>query len=158
MRVTVVAPNVYTEFGISAPIGSTITVGDDYGASLVWSLKAIDTDGVLSEPGNRPFDQVPPQSPVSGVAITVGSSRALTSADDGKIIECTTTVTLTVPASLPSGFACVVIPSGTTSVASSGGALLNGATTTLTRAAASNAMFAIQSRASAVDSYVVSGS
>lgn len=68
MRVTVVAPNVYTEFGISAPIGSTITVGDDYGASLVWSLKAIDTDGVLSEPGNRPFDQVPPQSPVSGGA------------------------------------------------------------------------------------------
>jgi len=66
MRVTVVAPNVYTEFGISAPIGSTITVGDDYGASLVRSLKAIDTDGVLSEPGNRPFDQVPPQSPVSG--------------------------------------------------------------------------------------------
>ncbi len=66
MRVTVVAPNVYTEFGISAPIGSTITVGDDYGASLVWSLKAIDTDGVLSEPGNRPFDQVPPQFPVSG--------------------------------------------------------------------------------------------
>lgn len=69
MRVTVVAPNVYTEFGISAPIGSTITVGDDYGASLVWSLKAIDTDGVLSEPGNHPFDQVPPQSPVSGGGI-----------------------------------------------------------------------------------------
>ncbi len=102
----------------------------------------------------------PNGSPVSGggAAVTVGSSRALTAADNGALLEATATVTLTVPIGLPAGFACVVIPSGTTSVASSGGALLNGATTTLTRAAASNAMFAIQSRASAVDSYVVSGS
>lgn len=74
MRVTVIASNVYTEFGISAPIGSIITVGDDYGISLVRSLKAIDTDGVLSEPGNRPFDQVPPQSPVSGGGSVIGGT------------------------------------------------------------------------------------
>lgn len=99
------------------------------------------------------------QASVSGgAAVTVGSSRALTSADNGALLEATATVTLTVPVGLPAGFACVVIPSGTTSVASSGGALLNGATTTLTRSAASNAMFAIQARSSASDSYVVSGS
>lgn len=98
-------------------------------------------------------------APVSGgAAVTVGSSRALTAADNGALLEATATVTLTVPIGLPAGFACVVIPSGTTSVASSGGALLNGATTTLTRAAAGNAMFAIQARSSASDSYVVSGS
>lgn len=99
------------------------------------------------------------QASVSGgAAVTVGSSRALTAADNGALLEATATVTLTVPVGLTAGFACVVIPSGTTSVASSGGALLNGATTTLTRAAAGNAMFAIQARSSASDSYVVSGS
>lgn len=137
----------FIESGREWQVGQNPDVPREVAARWIADGKATaDTDGARN------------QSPVSGVAITVGSSRALTSADDGKIIECTTTVTLTVPASLPSGFACVVIPSGTTSVASSGGALLNGATTTLTRAAASNAMFAIQSRASAVDSYVVSGS
>ena len=100
-------------------------------------------------------------APVSGdgVPVLVASSRALTTADNGRVLECTAGgLTLTVPAGLGDGFAVVVIPSGTTSVASSGGALLNGATTTLTRATASNAMFAIQERGSALDSYVVTGS
>ena len=91
-------------------------------------------------------------------ATLVGTTRALTNSDNGKILECTTTVTLTVPTGLTAGFSCIVIPSGTTSIASSGGALLNGATTTVTRTATTNAIFAIQGRASASDSYVVSGS
>jgi len=81
--------------------------------------------------------------------------------DDQAVIECTTTLTITAKQGLTSivpDFACVVIPNGTTSVASDGVALLNGATTTLTRTAASNAMFAIQARASAADSLVVNGS
>lgn len=104
------------------------------------------TGSLVSEAGNS----------LSGV-ITVATSRALTAADNGATLECTATVTLTVPEGLPAGFGCAVIPSGTTSVARSGAALLNGAGTTLTRAAASNAMFAITARASAVDSYVVTG-
>lgn len=92
-----------------------------------------------------------------GDAVPVTASRALTPADDGKTLECTTTVTLTVPAGLNSGFGCAVIPSGTTSIARSGGALLNGAGTTLTRTAAANTMFAIVARASVADSYVVTG-
>ena len=88
----------------------------------------------------------------------VSVSRALDSADNGATLECSATVTLIVPAGLPREFGCIVIPSGTTSIASSGGALLNGATTTLTRAAASNSTVAIIGRASAADSYVVTGS
>lgn len=88
----------------------------------------------------------------------VATSRALTDADNGKTLECTATVTLTVPPGLMSNFGCAIIPNGTTSIASSGGALLNGATSTLTRAASSNAIFAIVPRASAANSYVVTGS
>lgn len=98
------------------------------------------------------------RSDAVGGGILVATSRALAAADNGKVLECTATVTITVPIGLPSMFGCVIIPSGTTSIASSGGALLNGATTTLTRAAASNAMFAITGRKSATDSYVVTGS
>jgi hypothetical protein len=94
-----------------------------------------------------------------GATTQVASSRALTSDDNGQTLECTAgSITLTVPAGLDRNFGCAIIPNGTTSIASSGGALLNGATTTLTRAAATNALLAIVARASAIDSYVVTGS
>jgi hypothetical protein len=89
---------------------------------------------------------------------TVGAARTLTEADNEKVIECTGTLTITVPINLPAGFNCRVIPSGTTSIASSGGTLLNGATTTLTRTAAANPIFDIVARFSAKNSYVVTGS
>lgn len=97
-------------------------------------------------------------APPSGKVVAVSASRTLTAADNGCTLECTATLTLTVPEGLPPAFSAAVIPSGTTSVERSGAALLNGAGTTLTRAAASNALFAIVARASAVDSYVVTGS
>jgi len=93
----------------------------------------------------------------TGVPLQVSGSRDIAATDNGQTLECTTTVTLTVPLGLPAGFGCAVIPSGTTSIASSGGTLLNGATTTLTRAASTNAIIAIVSRGSAADSYVVTG-
>nr|WP_145550350.1 hypothetical protein [Variovorax boronicumulans] len=89
--------------------------------------------------------------------VAVASSHALAATDDGKTLECTATATLTVPATLPAGFRCQVIPFDTTSVASAGGALLNGATTTLTRAATANPLVTIVARASAANSYVVTG-
>lgn len=92
-----------------------------------------------------------------GQLALVSNSRTLTAADNGLTLECTATVTLTVPVGL-ANFGCAIIPSGTTSIASDGTALLNGGTSTVTRAAGSNALFAIQCRASAVDSYVVTGS
>lgn len=87
----------------------------------------------------------------------VASSRSLTVADNGNVLECTATVTLTVPVGLPVGFRCKVIPSGTTSIASDGTSKLNGDTVTLTRTSAANALFEIVGRASVADSYVVSG-
>lgn len=89
--------------------------------------------------------------------VAVASSRSLAAADNGKTLECTATVTLTVPAGLPAGFRCQVIPFDTTSLASAGGTLLNGATTTLTRAASSNPLVTLVARASVANSYVLSG-
>ena len=89
---------------------------------------------------------------------TVSASRDLTSSDDGKTLEMTNpALTLTIPTGLPANFACIVIPNGTTSIASSGGTLLNGATTTLTRSATSQLAFGILARGSASNSYVVMG-
>ena len=103
---------------------------------------------------------------VNGISVPFGpgvngvtASRALVESDNGQIIECLSAgITLTVPSGLSSNWNCQVIPNGTTSIASSGGTLLNGATTTLTRATASNPLFAIVSRMSAKGSYVVTGS
>jgi len=94
----------------------------------------------------------------SSTTTAVASSRALTAADNGNTLECAAGITVTVPAGLGANFGVAIeVPAGTVSIASSGGALLNGATTTLTRAS-TNIMFAIVARASATDSYSVTGS
>ena len=94
-----------------------------------------------------------------GATIAVAASRALRPSDNGNVLEMTAgSLTLTVNSgALPPGFACSVIPNGTTSVASDGTLLLNGATTTIDRTAASNVAFAIVARVSAANSYVVTG-
>lgn len=91
-----------------------------------------------------------------GQSIQVGASRTLTLEDDGKVIEMTATATLTVPANLPIGFAVAILPSGTISIAFSG-TTGNGSSTTITRTAASNAIFAIQQRPSSRNAYVLTG-
>lgn len=89
----------------------------------------------------------------------VAVSRSLGPRDNGVMLECTAAgLTLTVPNDLPAGFGCSIIPNGTTSVATSGGTLLNGSTSTLTRLASGNAIFAIAQRPSLATSYVVTGS
>jgi hypothetical protein len=91
---------------------------------------------------------------VAGVLTAVAASRDLTVADDGGTLDCTASgLTLTVPTGLPLDFSVVVLANGTTSVASSGGVLLNGATDTLVPFTGS---FAIIGR-SVADSYVVTG-
>lgn len=95
---------------------------------------------------------VPPAPPTQ-----IATSRALAISDNGLVLECTATVTLTVPASLPAGFRCVVIPFGTTSVGFTGAATGNGSATTITRAADNNSMFGITQRGSNANSYVVDG-
>lgn len=95
--------------------------------------------------------------PPQGVA--VAASRALTAADWGKTLDCTAAaISLTVPVGLPVDFECRIIPNGTTSIVSDGTSLLNGALTTVTRAAATaaNTMFSLRMRTTA-NSFMVTG-
>lgn len=100
-----------------------------------------------------------PVDPATGAAMTEAVSRTLQASDNGRTLECTATITLTVPVGLPANFGCQIITNGTTSVASDGTALLNGATATLTRAAATaaNTVISIVAKASASNSYAVTG-
>lgn len=99
------------------------------------------------------------QIPFRSAVNLITASRTLTESDNGQILEATAaSITLTIPKGLSVGWHCHVIPNGTTSIAAASGALLNGAGTTLTRAAAGNPTFDIIPRASAADSYVVTGS
>lgn len=118
------------------------------------SVAGVKSDGSLVNSAGTSIGWTAAQ--VAGIPVTVGTSRALTNADNGLTLECTATVTLTVPTGLVAGFGCAVIPSGTTTVASSGGTLLNGSTTSVTRTAASNNLFLIVAR-SAANSYVING-
>lgn len=95
--------------------------------------------------------------PRAALVVLVQTSRELTDDDNGRILECATSLTLTVPLDLALHFACAVIPAGTTTVQRVAGVLLNGGTAAITRAAAANAMFAIQMRRSVLDSYIVTG-
>lgn len=73
---------------------------------------------------------------------TVSTGRALSNADNGKVLDVTAALTLTIPQDVLSpGFRCwFVAPSGVNlSVDPLGTVSLNGAGTTLTRARAANA-------------------
>lgn len=79
-------------------------------------------------------------SSVSGAGVSVSSSRAITAEDNGQFLKPTGAMTLTIPAGLsPMPSFTVDCPaSGAVSIAASGGATINGATTTLTRTRAAN--------------------
>jgi len=126
------------------PPGEQFTRQDD---GIPVTLAGVGTAASFEESGGGSTPTPPVQ---------VGSSRPLASTDNGLVLECTATATLTVPAGLPAGFRCVVIPFGTTSVAFTG-TTGNGAATTITRAAASNAVFGITQRGSNANSYIVDG-
>ncbi len=98
--------------------------------------------------------------PGGGVAIPLRNDIVLSRADDQKIYACMTALTVTVPAGISPRPSAVFIPpaTGNLSIATSGGAQINGATTTLTRGRSSNpAGIVIQPYAES-DGYGVSGS
>jgi hypothetical protein len=94
----------------------------------------------------------------STLPVLFDTSRALHAGDNGATLEVVGSVTITVPAGLPRGFDCTILPAATTLISASTGVLLNGAGTTLTRLASSNPIVSIIGRISAIDRYVVSGS
>lgn len=55
MRVTITAPNVFDSYGRLMTVGSTQTVDDAFGQSLVSAQRATDTDGVLNIVQNDAF-------------------------------------------------------------------------------------------------------
>jgi hypothetical protein len=94
---------------------------------------------------------------VTGSVIAVGASRSLTAADNGNTLDCTAAgITLTIPSGVLLTLGVVILPNSTTSVASSDGTLLNGATSTIARTATLNGAFAVIPRTTA-NSYVVTG-
>lgn len=97
---------------------------------------------------------------VNGATVSLSADYTIGADDDKKTFTLTAAAILTIPASLSPRPAFVVVPpaSGNASIAVSGGATINGATTTLTRSRASNvAGFVVQPYAES-DGYGVSGS
>lgn len=98
-------------------------------------------------------------SSVPGAQQVIDSSRNISAADDGLQLACVAAVTLTIPAGLSPRPSFIVVPppAGVVSLAVSGGALINGAATTITRARSSNVAVVVIGNPDA-DTYGVSGS
>ncbi len=105
----------------------------------------------------------------AGGAVQVTANLTITPLNaalyNGQVLEWTGAFFVTLSQWLPAGFGFAGIPpaAGNASIVSDGTVLMqNGtgatATTTITRAAATNAMFAVQQRGSAQNTYIVAGS
>ena len=143
MRVTIIT-TLMGESGSLLTAGSTYTVSKVFGAAIVGDKRATDTDNVLRQ----------------GAVVSISTATLITAADDGRTFNCTTALTITIPANLSPrpNFIVNPPPTGNASIAVSGGANINGAITTLTRARSANvAGFAVVPYAES-DGYGVSGS
>ena len=91
---------------------------------------------------------------------SLSGPRTITADDDQKQFTCTTALIITIPASLSPRPSFVVNPpaTGAASIAVSGGAQINGATTTLTRSRANNPAGFVVTAYAESDGYGVSGS
>lgn len=143
MRVTIIT-TLMGESGSLLTAGNTYTVSKAFGAAIVGDKRATDIDNVLRQ----------------GAVVSISTDTLITAADDARTFNCTTALTITIPANLSPRPSFIVNPpsSGNASIAVSGGANINGATTTLTRSRASNpAGVAVVAYAES-DGYGVSGS
>jgi hypothetical protein len=96
----------------------------------------------MSQPNKLTIARIRKLSRAIEAPVTVSTGRALSPDDNGKVLDVTAALTLTIPQdTLPAGFRCwFVAPSGVNlSVDPLGTVSLNGAATTLTRARAGNA-------------------
>ena len=58
IRVTITKPGVTDAYGIAMVVGTTYTVEENFGLSLISQGRATDTDDFLEERINAPFDEV----------------------------------------------------------------------------------------------------
>lgn len=116
------------------------------GTYLIHTSTVVDADtgafaGMTGADGKEyPLDQPALQALVSGARSLDSVSRVISAADNGRLLAPTTAVTYTIPAGLtPQPSFSVDCPvTGAVTVAVSGGATVNGATTSLTRTRAAN--------------------
>ena len=92
--------------------------------------------------------------------VPLSTDTTIRADDDGIAFQCTTALTITIPASLSPRPSFIVNPpaADNASIAVSGGANINGATTTLTRSRASNVAGVAVVPYAESDGYGVSGS
>ena len=100
---------------------------------------------------------VSPNQPIA-ISATLTINQANANAYNGKTLQFASAQTVTLAVGLPLNFGFTGIPpaSGNASIASDGTVTLNGATTTLTRAAAGNPQFFVSP--AGVNAFGVSGS
>lgn len=82
MRVTILRPNVFDTFGRAMLVGSTYTVADEFGKSLVQALQASDTDSVLTAASNPPYSLLPVPAAFSAAS---GATLTLNIASRGEV-------------------------------------------------------------------------
>lgn len=127
VRVTISKANIYDTFGIAMVNGTTYTVEDSFGKSLIMSQAATDTDGIFSSTtasarGSDPY-AISSQYPNNILA-----SRSLTAFDNGQVlVSPTAAVTMTIQTGLPADFGCAFYQSGSgqVTVAAGTGVTLN---------------------------------
>ena len=143
MRVTIIT-TLMGESGSLLTAGNTYTVSKTFGAAIVGDKRATDIDNVLRE----------------GAVVSISTDTLITAADDARTFNCTTALTITIPANLSPRPSFIVNPpaSGNVSIAVSGGANINGATTTLTRARTANVAGFVVVPYAESDGYGVNGS
>ena len=123
IRVTITKSGVADAYGIAMAVGTTYTVADDFGLSLIQQGKATDTDGVQNFPGNSPFDEVN-----EGIVAGLSTSNTLLAATANyAIIQSNLNARGLVQMLTPGTYyinSTLVIPSGTHLVGSTNGAVI----------------------------------
>ena len=135
------------------------------GTRFVHTATLVDSDsgafvGMSGADGKEyPLNQPALQALVAGNRVLEATSRAITAADNGRLLAPTVSLTYTIPAGLsPAPSFSVDVPlGGTVTVAVSGGATVNGASTSLTRSRAANVVGFVVVAHNETDSYGVSG-
>lgn len=98
IRVTITKPGVTDAYGIAMAVGTTYTVEENFGLSLIQQGRASDTDEFLDERINAPFDEVvypifpddfsPVGLSVDGTSLVSGDGTTFRPALSGKLIAC----------------------------------------------------------------------
>jgi len=116
-----------TVSGNDITFGNAETISNSSNGTIAITAPATTISGTLTVSGETDFGDAAITGYSASLQDLSGTSKTLAAADNGTIIVCSSSsaVTITVPASLPSGFNCMIIQSG------SGQVSLSASSTTL---------------------------